>query len=421
MGISRVFIFLLLLSTPTSFAGSCRAQSRAAENIFVFENAKRHRARIPMQIQRNLLVVNVYLNGFGPFNFLLDTGVATSLITVPALADSLNLKHGQQFRLLGAGGSDSGLLAYQADGVQVGMRGIVAPAMPMLVLSSDVLNLSGYVGMPIHGILGSEIFRSFTVIMHPEESNLVVCAPDRYHAPRGRHWSSLPLSLENNKAYFTTPVQLNDTLTLPLKLVLDTGASHALSIELDSDPRLSAPDRRLATDLGRGLTGIVKGFLGRVPQLQLGRYALKSVITSFPNSADVHRRIDVPRNGNVGYELLKRFSMIIDYPHQRLLLRPNPQLRDAFEHDMSGIEFMAIGPDLRRYLISRVMPNSPADTAGLVPEEELISVNLIPANFYNLTQLSRLMHSEDGRPLLLVLRRPDGEFHTTTVRLKRQI
>lgn len=423
MGILRTLLLGLLLCPALAIgpAGACLAQNTASAGPFHFENPRRHRVRIPLQIQRNLLVINATLNGYGPFNFLLDTGVATAIITSPALADSLQLRHGQIFRITGAGGSNTGLQAYQADSVRVGLAGAVADYMPVLVLSQDVLNLSGYVGMPIHGILGSELFRSFVVTLRPEESNLIATQPDAFHAPKGRSWSSLPLSVENNKAYFTAPVQLTDSLMLTLKLVLDTGASHALSIELDSDPHLLAPARRLPTDLGRGLTGVVEGFLGRVPRLQLGQYSLPNVLTSFPNSSDVHRRIDVPRNGNVGYELLKRFSLVIDYPHQRLLLRPNQQFRDGFEHDMCGIELMAVGADLRRYIILRVMPNSPAAAAGLQPEMELVSINLIPANFFNLTQLSRMMHSEDGRNLLLLLRRPDGELQTTTVRLKRQI
>ncbi len=423
MGLFRALLLgaLLCPALAAGPAGACLAQGTAPAGPFRLESDRRHRARVPLQIQRNLLVVSATLNGYGPFNFLLDTGVATSIITSPRLADSLRLRHGQSFRITGAGGADTGLQAYQADSVRVGLAGIVAHHMPLLVLSEDVLNLSGYVGLPIYGILGSELFQSFVVTLRPEEGCLVATRPDAYRPPRGRQWSSIPLSLENNKAYFTAPVQLTDSLSLLLKLVLDTGASHALSIELDSDPRLRAPARRLPTDLGRGLTGVVQGFLGRVPLLQLGRYTLPNVLTSFPNPADVHRRIDVPRNGNVGYELLKRFLLVVDYPHRRLLLRPNQQLHDAFEHDMCGIEFMAVGADLRRFIILRIMPNSPAEAAGLQPEMELVSINMIPANFFSLTQLSRIMHSEDGRNILLVLRRPDGEFQTTTVRLKRQI
>ena len=52
---------------------------------------------------------------------------------------------------------------------------------------------------------------------------------------------------------------------------------------------------------------------------------------------------------------------------------------------------------------------------------EVIGVNLIPANFFNLSQLSRIMHSQDGRNILLLLRRTDGELQTINLRLKRQI
>ncbi|GAB3585876.1 aspartyl protease family protein [Hymenobacter daeguensis] len=397
------------------------AQSIAPRAVFRFKSAHRHRAIIPIQLQRNLLVITARLNGYGPFNFLLDTGVATSIITSPALADSLGLRHGEQFRVVGAGGADTGLLAYQTDNVQVSMPGIIAPRMSWLVLSDDVLNLSGYVGVPIHGILGSELFRSFVVTLRPEQGNLLLHDSATYHAPRGRQWASIPLDLERGKAYFTAPVQFSDSLTLPLKLVLDTGASHALSLELDSDPRLVGPPQRLPTDLGRGLTGIVQGYLGRVPSLQLGRFRLPSVLTSYPNPGDVHQRADVPRNGNVGYELLKRFLLVIDYPHHRMLLRPNTHFRDAFEHDMSGMELLAAGTDFRRFLVLRVMPGSPAAAAGLEIDEELISINFLPVSVFTLTQLSHMLHSQDGRTLLLLLRRPNGDLHSATIRLRRQI
>ena len=423
MFVSRFVCWLLLLGLSGAFGRAACAQVLLPDTAapFEFARAGQHRARVPFLLQRNLLVVSVQLNGAGPYNFLLDTGVGISIITSPALADSLGLPHGQQFRVVGAGGLESGLLAYQTDGVRVTLPGVVAPRMTWLVLSESALNLSGYVGVPIHGIMGSELFRSFVVALRPELSELVLSDPATYRRPRGRQWATVPLTLQNNKAYLTAAVQLTDSLTLPLKLVLDTGASHALSLELDSDPRLVGPAQRLPTDLGQGLGGTVKGYLGRVAALQLGRVRLRAVLASFPNPADVHRRIDVPRNGNIGYELLKRFSLVIDYPHQRLLLRPNVRFRDPFEHDMSGIQLLATGPDYRRFLVLNVLPGSPAAAAGLEANEELLSINFLPVNVFSLTQLDRMLHSEDGRTLLLVLRRPDGNLHTATVRLKRQI
>jgi hypothetical protein len=417
--VARVLWLAVFLSLGGELGQLVCAQAVAAP--FAFRNARRHRARVKVQLQRNLLVVSCELNGCGPFNFLLDTGVATTIITQPALADSLHLRHGERFRVVGAGGADNGLLAYQTDSVRMSFGGVEAPRLAPLVLESDALNLSGYVGVPIHGILGSELFRSFVVALRPEESYMVLSDPATYRAPRGRQWSALPLSLEKGKAYFTAPVQLSDSLTLNLKLVLDTGASHALSLETDSDPRLTGPARRLPAELGQGMSGVVRGYLGRVPSLQLGRHQLNSVLTSYPDGADVHRRVDVARNGNVGFELLKRFSLVVDYPHQRMLLRPNLHLREPFEHDMCGLDLLATGPTYHRFLVLRVDPDSPAYKAGVEVDEELISINFLPTENLSLTQLSRMLRSEDGRSVFMVLRRPNGELHTVSLRLKRQI
>ena len=370
------------------------------------------------------------LNGHGPYNFLLDTGVGISLLTDPQLADSLGLAHGAEYHLAGVGGADSGLRAYEAPGVRVELPGAVAPQLKWLVLTNDVLDLSGYAGMPIHGILGAELFESLVVTILPQQSRLVLSDPAHYQAPRGRRWISLPLRLDHHKAYLTLDVaQLpvpagTAELPLPLQLVLDTGAGHALSLETSADHRLRLPAAHLRTDLGRGLSGVVSGNLGRVASLRLGRYCLPQVLTSFPDSSQVHQRLpssERGRQGNLGYEVLKRFQVVIDYPHQRLLLRATPALNDPFEHDMCGLDLLACGPNLRRYLVQRVLPNSPATTVGIDAGEELLSINLLPVSSMTISDVSHLLHSQDGRTLLLLLRRPNGELHPTSIKLKRQI
>ena len=394
---------------------------------FRMERAGQEQVRIPLQVQRNLPVVQVRLNGAGPYNFLLDTGVANTLLTDPAIADSLHLRHGQDFSVVGAGGKRATLVAYQSPGVRVSLgrrgHGIVAEAMSLLVLAGDSLNLSGYVGMPVHGILGSELFHSLTVAFGGADSEtLVFTDPAAFRPPRGHRWTVVPLAIEGHKAYLTAAVrQAGDAKARFLKLVLDTGASHALSLETTSDPDLRLPNPRLYAELGHGLGGPVHGSLGRVADVQLGPYQLRAVLTSFPNAADVHMRTDVPRNGNLGYDLLRRFRVVIDYPHQCLWLRPGPSFREPFEHDMAGFELLALGPALRRYQVTSVTPGSPAAAAGMEVGEELLTVGLAPVAALSLTQLSRLLNSNDGMELFLVLRRPNGELHAANLRLKRRI
>lgn len=404
-----------------------RAQPRpAGAGEFGFVRPGRHRTHVPFVSPRNLIIISARLNGRGPYNFLLDTGVASSLFTDPQLADSLGFAHGPEYRLMGVGGVESALRAYEARNVRVSMPGVEAPSTSWLVLNSDVLNLSGYVGMPVQGIMGADLFRSFVVTISPEQRTLTLTDPARYKAPKGRRWASLPLVFDHDKAYVTASVQQLGAApeALPLRLLLDTGAGHALSLETTADPRLRLPAHRLRTDLGRGLTGIVSGSLGRVAAVQLGRYHLPQVLTSFPDSAQVHERLsgtERARHGTLGYEVLKRFTTVIDYPHHRLLLRPTPALREPFEHDMCGLDLLATGPGYRQYQVLRVVPNSPASSAGIAEGEELVAINLIPTQFFSISDLNHMLHSQDGRVLLLLLRRANGDLYSTSVKLKRQI
>ncbi|MCB2409012.1 aspartyl protease family protein [Hymenobacter sp. BT178] len=400
----------------------CTGPVATAQGVgpFRFVKAKAHKVKFRFELERNLIIVNALLNGQGPYNFLLDTGVGTSLITDPALRSELKLRVGRSFRVAGAG-NEAPLEASETDSVRVELPGMVATSMLFLTLSEDILNLSGYVGMPIHGILGSDVFHSFVVEVRPSESLLIFHDPATYTQPRGRRWTRMSLDLEGNKPYLTTQVQVTDSLQLPLKLILDTGAGHALSIETTSSRQLQLPPKRLRSQLGKGLNGFINGYLGRVSGLQLGRYQLNYLLTSFPDSTDVAMRAEVPRNGNIGFELLKRFDIVINYTHNYLLLRPNMLYREPFEHDMCGMDLLATGSDYRRYVITQVQPGSPAAKAGLQANDEILSINLMPASAFSLTQISRILHSADGRKILLIVRHADGELATTQVQLKREI
>jgi len=418
---------VLVLLVALLLGPGARAQSGQP---FRLARPKARRAVLKFDMQRNLIVVAARLNGLGPYHFLLDTGVATSLITNPALADSLHLTLGEELRVVGAGGQDTPLRAYRTNPVRVEMPGVLTPAMSWLILSDDALNLSGYAGTRIDGILGSEFFRSLTVAIWPSRGQLVCHAPARYRPPR--RWDSLPLLLAQNKPYLETGIaQLPAAAgaapagpALPLRLLLDTGAGHALSLETTADRRLHLPAAHLRADLGRGLSGTITGHLGRVGAVRLGRYELRQVLTSFPDSGQVHQRLrqqEAQRQGNLGYEALKRFNLVIDYPHQRLLLRPNSHYEQRFEHDMSGLDLLAAGPGYRSCLITGVATGSAAEAAGILPDEELLAINALPAAVLSLSEIARLLRAQDGQRLHLVLRRADGELHNVSLQLRRQI
>jgi hypothetical protein len=56
-----------------------------------------------------------------------------------------------------------------------------------------------------------------------------------------------------------------------------------------------------------------------------------------------------------------------------------------------------------------------------LPDEELLAINVLPTAVLSLSEIFRLLRAQDGQRLLLVLRRPNGELHTVSLRLRRQI
>lgn len=386
-----------------------------AQTTFKFTQSRK-KQKIPFELHRNLIIVKAKLNGKGPFNFLLDTGINTSLITDAGLSDSVKFSRGPNVEIAGAG-SGSDLRAFYTPDLQVSLPGVVSEDITFAVLSEDVLQLGRYVGLPVTGILGYDFFNSFVTEVDFKNLKLILYESQHFSVPKA--YRSLPLQFESNKPYLQADLQTQQE-NLPVKLLLDTGAGHALSLETGSDGKIKVPDVALRAQLGVGLAGPVNGSIGRVEALQLAGYELKNLIASFPDASDVQAKVTNSRNGTVGLELLKRFNLIFDYPHRQLYLKKRYNLQKPFEYDMCGLDLEAIGPNFRTYRITGVHENSPAYEAGVLPGDELIALDLAPISAYNLTQINRMFHTQHGRKMLLLLKR-DGQLFTTTVTLKRRI
>ncbi|CAN5863976.1 hypothetical protein BH24BAC1_BH24BAC1_08760 [soil metagenome] len=392
--------------------------SSYAQRYFTFDNPRVNQVTVPFQFHRNLIILETYVNQKGPFNFMLDTGISISLIIDPTLRDTLQIKEGRTVKVVGAGEDDE-LEALIATGLEMSFGGVTGRNLTVAVLSEDVLSLSNYLGFPIHGILGYDLMSSFVAEINFVEHQLILRHPDKFRLKRKD--KPIPITLEHQKPYIVAKGVLNDSTSMPLKLVIDTGAGHGLSLEIGSDPAIQLPDKTLEAQLGRGLGGIINGHLGRIQRLTIDNYQLRNVITSYPDHGHVMAKLEqVHRHGNLGNEVLKRFRVVFDYHRTRIILRPNRFYREPFEHDMVGAHLMADGKDYRRYFIYRVEPGSPAELAGLQAGDEILSINLLPVTQMPITQIDRLFRSKDKQVLFLRINRK-GENLFTLLTLHRRI
>ena len=361
-----------------------------------------------------MIVIQLTINDKGPFNFILDTGVGLMLITDPKLVDSINIQNKHTLQIAGLGKGED-FEAYVTSPLNIGIQGLKSYDVGAAILKKDVLGLSNYAGTHIHGLLGYEFFSNLAVKIDFSDSTLTVWQPKNMRI--FRKGVKIPISIEDRKPYLNAKIIFTNGTKVNNKLVLDLGAGHPLSLE-NIIKNHGLPDKFIAANLGVGLTGPIDGFLSRVGELDIGKFKIKNVITSFPV---VSKNIPaVKRDGNLGMGILQRFVVILDYPDSALYLKPNGNYNLPFEHDMSGLEYYCSGVELNRVFISRVEPGSPADVVGLEKDDEILSINFKPVYQMTLEQIDSIFKSQDDRSLLIQVFH-DKKVDNIILTLKRRI
>lgn len=376
---------------------------------------------IPVEIVNNLVVVPVVLNGQAPLKFILDTGVRTTVLTQKTYSDILGLAYSKEIFISGPGGEKL-VDAFVTDNVTLDLPGVHGEGHSMLVLEKDYLELRNYLGTEVHGILGYELFSRFIVRMDYHKKRIVLLTPERFR--KKRRYQTMEVKVQDTKPFIMAKTKLNDSTSLDVKLLIDTGASHGLVLEPESDPAIRVPQKSLESIIGRGLGGEIKGRIGRINGLELGRYKINEVIANFPDP-DSYKSLlfqddSLRRNGALGGEILSRFSIIFNYPHEEIYVKKNADFRKKFNYDMAGIIVKAKGARLRAYEITHLRNGSPGEMAGLKEGDLIISVNGTSTQSLNLNQINGFFNSKEGKRVVMEVNR-DGQRVKAEFRLANQI
>jgi hypothetical protein len=375
----------------------------------------RKHVNMPFRIIRNMIVIKVNINGKGPFNFILDTGVGMMIITDPTLVDSINIASKHIIRIAGLGeGADAE--AYITSPLNVEMPGLVSNDVSAAILKKDHFELSSYAGIPIHGLLGYEFFSSLAVKINFSDSTLNICRPKDLR-PYGKSFR-VPLSIEDRKPYLHADVTYPNGTKKDCKLVVDIGAGHPVSIE-NMVKVNGQPDKYIPANLGVGLNGPIEGYICRIKSIKIGKFTLDDVLASFPDSTE-KIMTSIPRDGNLGIGILKRYNVIFDYADSVMYIKPGQLQNEPFEHDMSGLEYYATGKEYQHVVISRVEPGSAGDAIGLERGDEIISVNFRPVEKMTLEQIDAIFKSRDNRSILLEVYH-DNRYDNVILTLKKRI
>lgn len=424
----RLFVFIISMLACFSWASPpVKAQKLGFvklspdERYGYFLETRKKVVRIPFDFYSNLIIVPVILNGTDSLRFILDTGVSSTIITDPSKISLEKMRFTRRVSLNGAGTAES-VTARVGIGNTLKMDLMRANFQNVVVLDEDILKLSEFVGAPVHGIFGYEIFNNFAVTIDFAQKELVLTAPENYSYKK-RKGELYPITVLDTKPFTDAVTMISNGVEYPIRVLIDTGSGHALLLDSHSNPKM-LPAKVIDAQLGRGLSGVITGSIGRIDQVRLGEVSLTNVVTSFPDEeaygAKLYNRSD--RNGNIGCELLRRFRVTLNYRDGYMVLKPNKKkLQETFEHDMSGMELRAIGAEYKSFVVNNILADSPAEEAGLHIGDELIFINDRPAKSMSISDLYKLLQKGHGKKLNLLIKRDGGGIVFTQIKLRRMI
>ncbi len=381
---------------------------------------------IPFIESNNLIVLPVSINNGPPINFLLDTGVKTNIMFSKSLGEQLGMVYTRKLDLVGADGNTV-LTANVSPTNHLDIGPVEGILQTILVLDDEFYELELVLGIPIYGVIGYEFFK-YNPVKIDYDRNLLTFYRSEAMKWRPFGYRKVPLKIENSKPYVTSKIRQINKEEIETKLLLDLGANHGLLLNLETSDKISLPPSTIQSQLGRSLGGDLFGFVGRVRSVKIEGLTFRNVITSFPEETEFSYVIkDSGRQGAIGSELLGRTRLILDYRRDRMLIRKGSNFGNTFDYDMSGLTVKMLPTDERRYMISSVRKASAGEKAGVMPNDEIMRINKIPVDFWELAEVVKLFRSEPGNEITIQLRRynsvnsNDYEDLELTFVLERQI
>ena len=399
--------------------------------------------KISFELVNNLVIIPVEVNG-DKLSFLLDTGVNSTILFGITEADSLRVNNARPIKVRGLGEGE-GVVALKSENNELRVGDAVDKDHSIYVIFEESLNFSTRMGIPIHGIIGYDFFKKFVVKTNYISKKLTFYNPSDYREKRCNNCETFNLQFHNNKPYLTIKMATLDAVSKEITLLVDSGSSDALWL-FDEQGALPLDEKKFFDDfLGLGFSGNIFGKRSKIDEIWLGDFYLQKVKVAFPDiKATEGIKFFAERDGSIGGDILKRFTVTIDYQSNKMTLQKNSGFSEPFYYNMAGLTIEHDGVDViteltthsnfdfahsknsdspsgshtvsdvsvftmislvPRYVVVNIREDSPADLAGLKVGDEIVTINGSAAYKIKLFALNTMFSSRVGKRINLKVKR----------------
>ena len=375
----------------------------AAQEEFVQEPAK-FLTRFPfVQLIGGIVVLKAKVdNCVDSLNFVLDTGsggISLDSTTVVELGLPIS-KSNRTIR----GIAGLKLVDFAFDHT-LHLKGLDVQHLDFHINDYDLL--SSVYGVRIDGVIGYSFLRRYIVKVSYDDMMIEVYSPGLFKYPRGGYmihpdFSNLPMS----------GATLTDARSVTNKFIFDTGAGlcFLLSKDFVDDSSIIKKGSTMYTTQAEGLGGKKVMTLTVVKEVKIGPYKFKQVpvhifddeynVTSYPILG-----------GIIGNDILRRFNLIINYPEQRIHIKPNSHSFENFDYAYTGLGIYQMESEIK---VIDIVPGSPGDIAGFKSGDVIFSIE----NNYskNIQAYKNLFQNSIGKVKVVIIRNKEPMILTMYVK-----
>lgn len=369
-------------------------------------NNKKGKTEIPFKYIAGYMLLEVKVEGILPLIFIFDTGAEHTIIFEKQITDLIGFKYDKKVNLRGSD-VNSTVSAFISRNIDLQIESTVKVKRDVVVLEENFLNLKELTGTQIDGIIGGSYFRNLIIEINNRQNTIVIWHPEKFDK-KLRGYTKAKLEVENQKPYMVCKTTKPNSEEYDLRLLIDTGASLSYLINTGPNKVLTAPENVMPGNLGKGISGFISGYKGKMQSLQFGEYHFKNILTHFQ---EIDETIDPAfynnRDGLIGNLLLERFNIVINYFESEIYLKPIRNLNRQIRYNLSGMDLIAFGPNLENFMVLDVIRSSPAQEAGIQKGDIIKRVGILSADRYSLFNLEAKLSRREGKKIAIEVLRGD--------------
>lgn len=295
-GVAAVFALVFLATV----ASTTRAQQQKPP------------VEVPFEFVHNQIVIDVKIDGKGPFKMLLDTDTDPSAIDLAA-AQELGLAVGQKgYPTTGGGTDENPSHLTMLNLVEVGS--VSAKQVPAAAL--DLSKLAKQMGGPVRGVLGYSFLKDRIIQIDYADLKLRFFSESPYPriqmAPNTVNTIAMNFRREDGDVIIDSVFVNNEKM----RAALDTGSSGNFTIMPEAAALLGLDDDATdgETETSVGYNGEYQGKKTVLKSVRIGRYSAEGVQAAvfLPKTGHDNKKYQV----NIGNDFFQNFVMTFDFKNK---------------------------------------------------------------------------------------------------------